>query len=246
MEYTGYTDPLAALAANQIANVRHDVAKVESELKSGIIGIEKSIGDSACHISSKIGDTTATILKDASDIAQRQSLALNAAERDLQNQILTNRYEAAKINTELSRYLADKSEGIKDRLTAFERNTDMQFQLIGSKIDKTHGDLSLQGAKYHGDLLLKTEKDTRTILEKMDAVERRSIKDELDETRLEKLADKFACQVSSQFALASQSIASLQAMVNSVDQNQKIATSQIQFGNGTIGPTTQSSNQVGK
>ncbi len=236
-------------------------AQILQTVGDGTCATIKAVGDAECSTLQSIGENRAVIVdrmgtyasdsfKNASDIAQRQAIALTAVERDLQNQILTNRYETAKLNTELSRYLADKTDNVKDHLIGFERNTDLQFQGVSTAIEKAHAAQMLENAKSTFELskaishsVAQGIENTTKIVERLDSSERRALQDELNETRLECLTNKLTMGVNSQFALASADIASLKNMVNSVDQNQKFSSKIVQFGNGDYAKPTQTANQ---
>lgn len=112
----GCADCFTPIIMNTVAELRRDVAKSEADIKA--------------FEAHEFCDLGKTVLNDGS--ITRLNLA--NAERDLQNRIHETRVEALKTNTELSRYLADKSEQIKERLTNFERSVDDKFCGIKTEI----------------------------------------------------------------------------------------------------------------
>lgn len=190
-----------------------DADAYASTIMGQVAALGVAVTENATEVAEAEAELSKVILSDGS--LTRMNLA--NAERDLQNRIHDTRLEALKTNTELSRYLADKTDAVKERLTGFERNVDMQFQSAS----------------------IIAEKNTRLLTEKLDAIERRSLKDELDETRLELLSGKSA----SNFALQNQEIASLKNMINSVEQTQRFSSKTVQFGAGNVAIPTQTANQ---
>lgn len=234
----GYgNDYMSWLTANQISEVRRDVAKSEADIKhmlgDGFCSIEKSIGDSECAISKEVGDAECNILrkvgdsaceaqKDRSDIAQRQSSHLSSVERDLQNRIHETRFI-------LSKEIGDKNDRTIDILGAGLTDVRNQLRYFETSTAEKFCDLKTQG-------LLNTQK----ILDEMAKNKYDALKDELDETRAYRHADKHAYN----FALAQNEINSLKAMVNSVEQTQRFSSKTVQFGAGNVAIPTQTANQA--
>ncbi len=194
--------------------------------------ILKEVGDAECAILSEVGTAKAQIVdrmgtyaqdnfKNQSDIAQRNLIALNAVERDLQNRVLENR-------SILSREIVDRHEravdiftrdigDVKNQLRWFEKDTAREFCEVKTQ--------ALQ--------------NTERILSQMAANKYDALKDELDETRACRHSDRYA----SNFALQNQDINYLKQMIGSVEQNQKFANKTVQFGTGNLAGTAQTANQ---
>lgn len=217
-----------AVVIESIADVRADIGQAKSDIRESVgqhaQHLQNRLGDAEGkitaqitgaerHLSKEVFDTRATVLNDGS----LTRLNLANAERDLQNRIHETRLEALKTNTELSRYLSDKTDIVKEKMAAFERNVDGQFK----------------------DVQIQAEKNTRIITDRLDASERRALKDELDETRMELFNGKSA----NQFALQNQEIANLKQLLNSVEQTQKFSSKSVQFGTGNVAIPTQTANQ---
>ncbi len=230
-----------------IGDTRRDIAKSEADIKyavgEGFCGVEKSIGDAECAVIDKLGNYAADNFKNQSDIAQRQSdwlgtysrdnfknqsdiaqrqgAALNSVERDLQNRIHENRMI-------LTKEIGDKNDrtidifgrdilDVKNQLRYFETSTAEKFCRL-----ETDG-----------------LKNTQKILDTLAANKYDALKDELDETRASKYADKYAHG----FALQTQDINYLKQMINSVEQTQKFNSKTVQFGAGNVAIPTQTANQ---
>lgn len=184
---------------------------------STIMGQVSALGVAVTENATEVAEAESEILKTILTDGSLTRLNLVNAERDIQNRIGDSKYETAKLNAELSRYLADKTDSVKDRVTAFERNVDMQFQAAA----------------------VLAEKNTRVITDRLDASERRALKDELDETRLELFNTKSA----SNFALQNQEIANMKNLINSVEQTQRFSSKTVQFGAGNVALPSQVANQ---
>jgi hypothetical protein len=216
-----------------------DADALASTMMGNIAALTASVAENATEVAEATTDLTKSILTEGS--MTRFNLA--NVERDLQNRIHEARVEALKTNTELSRYLADKSDGIKERLTGFERNVDMNFRDVLIDAEKNAAAITLNAEKNAAAIALAGERNTRIITDKLDAIERRSLKDELDETRLDNLWNRFNSNVNSNFALQNQEIASLKNMINSVEQTQRFSSKTVQFGAGNVAIPTQTANQ---
>lgn len=247
METSTSNDYLSWLAANQIAELRRDVAKSEADLKhfngNHFCEIEKSIGDAECNVSRKIGDAECSInknvddvenhlidrmgtyaadnFKNQSDIAQRYTGQLNAAERDLQNRIHENRFV-------LTKEIGDKNDRTIDTLGRDFTDVKNQLRYFEASNAEKFCDLKTQG-------LLNTQK----VLDELAKNKYDALKDELDEERSKRHFDKYA----SDFALQSQDINYLKQMISSVEQTQKFSSKTTQFGTGNLAGTAQTANQ---
>lgn len=217
---TGNYDSYGAIAANQCSEIRADVGQVKSDLQAAVGNhaqhLQNRIGDLEGKITGRITDTLSAvhdaecaITKNDNDIAHRSTIHLNSVERDLQNQILGNR-------AILTKEIGDKTEIVRTQMLSFERENANKFCK-----------LEIDGLK-----------NTQSILDRIDASERRALKDELDETRLSKYYDKMGYQ----FGLQNQEITNMKAMINSQEYNQKVTSSIKQFGTGLVAVPTQTSN----
>lgn len=202
----GSADSFAPIIMDNVAQIRRDIPKAEADIKEAILAQSIANGHEFC-------DLGKTVLTDGS----LTRLNLANAERDLQNRIHETRIEALKTNTDLSRYLADKTDSVKDRMTAFERNVDLQFCDIKSE----------------------NFKNTQKIIDSIASNKYDAIKDKLDETRLECSNMKF----SNNFALQNQEVANLKNMINSIEQTQRFSSKTVQFGAGNVAIPTQTANQ---
>lgn len=229
----GGIDPLAWLAANQTADLRRDTGKSEADIKSalgeGFCGVEKSIGDtrydiakSESGIKGEMGRYAGDHFRHRADIAERHLIHLNGVERDLQNRIHETRYSHTK-------ELGDKTERILDIMS--RDFTDVKNQLRETELNsfKQFAHLEAEGIKNTAKVLETLAKDKYDVL-----------RDELFLSRQERQGDR----LNYQSALASQDLASIKNMINSVDQNQKFSSKTVQFGTGNVALPTQTANQA--
>jgi hypothetical protein len=183
--------------------------------------VNKEVGDAECAIIDRMGTYAQDNFKNQSDIAQRQSAALAAVERDLSNRIHESRFLLSKEISDKADRLADKSDSqftdIKNQLRYFETSVAKQF---------CH--LETEGLK-----------NTSKILETLAANKYDALKDEVDAIRADRYADKYGYN----FALQNQELAYLKNMIGSVEQNQKFGSKTVQFGAGNQAGTAQTANQ---
>lgn len=198
--------PLDEVAANGVCNLREQVSKAEASLKDTIHAQSIANGAEFCGLNK-------AVLSDGS----LTRLNLANAERDLQNRIHEARLEALKTNTELSKYLSDKSDIVKEKISAFERNVDENFCKVRTEIKDSE----------------------RRILDRLSADKLDEKNEIIESLRHERYADKSAYQ----FGLQNQEIATLKQMINSVEQTQKFSSKTVQFGAGNVAIPTQTANQ---
>lgn len=221
------TDPTPVIIAS-ISDVRSDIGCAKSDLRESIAQhaqhLQNRLGDAEGKTQAQITGAERFLAKEITDtrshvLTDGSTTRFNLAnvERDLQNRIHETRLEALKT-----------AKDVENRITDFERNSDRNFR-----------DVLIKQEKIAGDAKFEAEKNTRVITDRLDAYERRSLKDELDETRLENMKLGFG----SQFALANQEVANLKSMVNSVDQNQRFSSKVSQFGAGNVALPNQVANQ---
>lgn len=179
-----------------------DADAFSSVIMEKVADLSREVAENATEIAEAGLELTKSIMNEGS--TTRFNLA--NVERDLQNRIFEARIESLKT-----------SKDVNDRITEFERNTDMQFR----------------------DVLVSSEKNTQVILKQMAEDKAASLKDELDETRLELWNSRSV----SNFALQNQEIANLKNMINSVEQTQKFSNKTVQFGAGNVAIPTQTANQ---
>lgn len=96
---------------------------------------------------------------------------------------------------------------------------------------------ALASATNTAAILLAQEKSTASVLAALAATELRQLQDELNETRLERNRYHGEVNFGNQIAI-------LQSQLNSLDQVQRSTNQAINFGTGTIGAQTTTSNQV--
>ncbi len=127
METVTGNDALTAVAAEGICDLRRDVAKCEADVKDTIHNQSLAFGAEFCSLGKKVGEVECTILKNAADIAHRDSLHLASVERDLQNRV----HESRQVLTAL---ISDKTDNIKDQLRAFEMSASEKFCSVKTEI----------------------------------------------------------------------------------------------------------------
>lgn len=218
--YTG-NDALTNVAANGICDLRRDVAKSESDIKTAILQQSLSNSQEFCAVNKSVHDAECNIVKNAADISQRDSIALAAIERDLQNRL----HETRQVLTSL---IGDKTERIIDR---FDRDTvDLKNQM---RI------FEMSASEKFCDIKSQVKDSERRILDQLSANKLDEKNEIIDSLRQERTNDKFAYQ----FGLQNQDISYLKQMINSVDQNQKFSSKVTQFGTGNLATPTQTANQ---
>lgn len=194
------------------------------------IGIE--VGEAECAIIDRMGTYASADIKNASDIAQRQSDALNSFERDLQNRV----HETRQI---LSSEISANSARIQD-VTLASANR------LGDKSDAQYADIKNQlrymetdSIKQFAALEVAGLKNTAAILEVLSANKYDALKDEVDSIRADRYADKHSYG----FALQNQELTYLKNMIGSVEQTQRFGSKTVQFGTGNTSGTAQTANQ---
>lgn len=192
---TGCGDCFAPIIMDNVASMRRDIAKTEADIKEALAAQTQFQAGQFCDIGKSVQSEGALT-----------RLSLTNAERDLQNRIAETRLEA--LNT---------AKQVNDRITAFERNADMQFR----------------------DVFINIEKNTQKIIDKVAHNMETSLRDELEKERIGRLRDGFG----SNFALADQRISNLSNMINSIDQTQKFGSKVTQFGAGNVATPVQTANQ---
>lgn len=168
-----YNDGLTELAAKGAMDNCYRTAKSEADIKASILTgvhlLEKSIGDGFCDTAKSIGEvkceiskSECEILKNAGDIAHRNTIALSSLERNLQKEIAL---EGDKTRTQLyaferaaaEEFCKIKTEGllntqkILERLSAdtLDRKNDRINELMH---DKTHSAYTHQFALQNAHL----------------------------------------------------------------------------------------------
>lgn len=235
----------------QLGNVEGRVSDVVSSghsrladvISSGHSSILREVGGSKCDILTKIGDSECSLTKEIndsesvltdrmgsialdnfknqSDIAQRQSMALTAMERDLQNRLHETRFL-------LSKDIADRTERVSDKSDGQFANLKDQLRYLETSMGKQFCNLETEGLK-----------NTTKILETLAANKYDALKDEVDSIRADRYADRYGYN----FALQNQELAYLKNMINSVEQTQKFGSKTVQFGTGNTAGTAQTANQ---
>lgn len=190
--------------------------------------VNKEVGDAECAIIDRMGTYAQDNFKNQSDIAQRQSIALSAVERDLQNRIHENRFL-------LSKEISDKAEWLTGRVEKVSDKADVQFTDIKNQLRYFETSVAKQFCHLETEGL----KNTSKILETLAANKYDALKDEVDAIRADRYADKYGYN----FALQSQELNSLKNMINSVEQTQKFGSKTVQFGTGNLAGTAQTANQ---
>ncbi len=204
------------------------IAKAEADIKEALLSKAVSDGEHFCSLGKEIGDAECAILTAVKDDGSMTRLNLSNAERDIQNRIHEARLESLKTNMEVSRYLADKTDAVKNRIEGFERNVDMQFQATALSIEKSVAAAALAG-----------EVNTRTILQKLDADKLDEKNQKINELLNERCADRYGYQ----FGLQNQEIANMKQLLGSIEQTQKFSSKSVQFGTGNVAIPTQTANQ---
>lgn len=121
--YNKSEDYLGWIAAENTADLRHDVAKSEADIKEAIHAQSLVQGQEFCGVNKSIHEAECAIIKNDCDIAHRNTIQLNSVERDLQNQILSNR-------SILLKEVGDKTDRVLDRMNGFERETYSKFHQL--------------------------------------------------------------------------------------------------------------------
>ena len=181
----------------------------------------KAIGDGTCAVIDKVSQIALADFKDRSDIAQRQALASNLVERDIQNNLSSGRQF-------LTTQIHDQADRVDDHAS-------LNFVDLKNQLRQTEEGMLLGFAdtKYEG------LKNTSAILEKMGNDKYDNMKDKIDALREEKEYHRMNYGL----ALQNQEISSLKQLMNSVEQNQQFASKTVQFGTGNTSGTAQTANQ---
>jgi hypothetical protein len=218
-------------------------SRLADSVTSGDSSILREVGNGTCSILSKIGDAECSLVKEIdsaestivdrmgtyaqdnfknqSDIAQRQSAALTAFERDIQNRIHETRYL-------LSKDIADRTERVSDKADVGITDVKNQLRNFETSVYKQFCNIETEGLK-----------NTSKILETLAANKYDALKDEVDSIRADRYADKYSFN----FALQNQELSYLKQMINSVEQTQKFGSKTVQFGTGNTAGTAQTANQ---
>lgn len=192
-----------------------------SKLGDAECSIIKEINDAECDLIDRMGTYAQDNFKNQSDIAQRQSIALTAMERDIQNRLHETRFI-------LSKDIADRTERISDKSDAQFANVKDQLRYFETSVAKQFCHIETEGLK-----------NTSKILETLAANKYDALKDEVDSIRADRHSDKYSYS----FALQNQELAYLKNMIGSVEQTQRFGSKTVQFGTGNTAGTAQTANQ---
>lgn len=221
-----YCDPWKPQISHQLGMLHSDIKDAEAEVRSDVKDASSDIRTDVKDAESQIKTTAMTQQIDSNNNfrALDNTLSRNAAvaAKDAQDLLYRLHDNIRNVETDMlnqsgiiQRRIDDKSLHTDDRITSFERRNDAQL---------SH--LSLQA-----------EKNKNEILAAMAASERRSIQDELNETRLknERLQNSI---------VFGDKLNIIQSQLNSLDQVQRQTNQAINFGSGIIAPQTATANQV--
>ena len=199
-----------------------------AKIGSSECSVIKEVNDAEMNVIDRLGVYASADIKNQSDIAQRQSAALAAVERDIQNRLHETRFL-------LSKEISDKSEGLANKVEKVSDKTDAQFSNLKDQLRYFETSVAKQFCNLETEGL----KNTSKILETLAANKYDALKDEVDAIRADRYADKYGFN----FALQNQELTYLKQMIGSVEQNQKFGSKTVQFGAGNQAGTAQTANQ---
>lgn len=218
-------DSLTEVAAEGVCDLRRDVAKSEADIKHLIANeacaINKNVGDGTCETLKSINDAESRIIKNDTDIAHRNTIHLNSVERDLQNQVLTNR-------SVLIKEINDKEDRLTDRLERYNLSLKDQMR-----------DFEMRNAEKFCETKELIREKSETILRQLGKDKYDALKDELDEER----ACRRKCDSDNVVALLRSELTSIKQMVNSQSEDYKFISKISQFGAGNAAIPAQTSNK---
>lgn len=199
--------PLDEVIANSVNDLRAEVGETKATIKDSIHQQSLANGMEFCGINKSI--------LNASSVTQQQ---LANVERDLQNRIHEGMRQTQTSAADLSRYLSDKGDSIKDKLASFVASTAENFCTVRSEI----------------------RDNTLRVLDRLSS----DILDSKNQ-RINELLNAASCSKSDyQFGLQSQRMNYFeQTLGDSIKQHQAFTSKTVQFGTGNSSGTAQTANQ---
>lgn len=169
---------------------------------------------------------TDTILRSLSDIR----MEAKETEASLLKEAGYNASVAAKDRADSTFRLHENIRNVADQILVSSTMTQADIAAAAAAS-------ALASANNTASILLAGEKQTASILAALSSTELRQLQDELNQTRLERVRFQSEVNFGTQFSV-------LQSQINSLDQIQRSTNQAINFGSGSTGAQTTSSNQV--
>lgn len=167
-----------------------------------------------------------TILRGISDIRMEQQ----KNESDILSSLAASDAVSAKDRADSTFRLHENIRNVADQILVSSTMTQ-------ANVASAAAASALASATNTAAILLAGEKQTASVLAALASTELRQLQDELNETRLERNRYHGEVNFGNQLAI-------IQSQINSLDQVQRSTNQAINFGTGTIGAQSTTSNQV--
>lgn len=231
-QYNGLaSDVCGQVTMGQVAELRRDVAKAESDIRQSILTQQVSNSSEFCAINKHVSDESRSnmeeilenraAIKDAACMIDKSVLENRSELKDVRFQLHDNIRnvgdEVKETRWKLGEKMNREFDVVKERLIGFERSVDKEF--------------------CHVKTLIKD--GTQIVLNQLASDKLDEKNDEIAELRA-KLSHK---DLSHNNQIVNYELASLKSMINSIEQKQTFSSKTSVFGQGNLTGTAQTANQ---